>query len=101
MCIEDCREEIDRIDGELLRLLNRRAALASEIGELKASAGLPLKDEGREREVLSRSSRANSGPLADVSVARIFRRIIRESRRVEERAVESRDAETCVAERRR
>lgn len=99
MCIEDCREEIDRIDGELLRLLNRRALLALEIGDMKARAGLPLKDEGREREVLSRSSRANSGPLADVSVARIFRRIIRESRRAEERAIEVRDAEVCGAER--
>lgn len=99
MCIEDCREEIDRIDGELLRLLNRRALLALEIGEMKSRAGLPLKDAGREREVLSRSSRANSGPLADVSVARIFRRIIRESLRVEERALEAQDAETCGAER--
>jgi chorismate mutase len=89
MRIEDCREEIDRIDGELLRLLNRRALLALEIGEMKTRAGLPLKDEGREREVLSRSSVANAGPLADGSVARIFRRIIRESRRVEERAQES------------
>jgi chorismate mutase len=89
MRIEDCREEIDRIDGELLRLLNRRALLALEIGEMKTRAGLPLKDEGREREVLSRSSVANAGPLADGSVARIFRRIIRESRRGEERAQES------------
>jgi chorismate mutase len=89
MRIEDCREEIDRIDGELLRLLNRRALLALEIGEMKTRAGLPLKDEGREREVLSRSSVANVGPLADGSVARIFRRIIRESRRVEESAQES------------
>jgi chorismate mutase/prephenate dehydratase len=46
MHIKDCREEIDRIDAELLRLLNRRALLALEIGELKARAGLPLKDEG-------------------------------------------------------
>ena len=99
MRIEDCRDEIDRIDGELLRLLNRRALLALEIGEMKARAGLPLKDEGREREVLSRSSVANAGPLADGSVARIFRRIIRESRRAEERAQEARGAELCVAER--
>jgi len=98
MRIEDCREEIDRIDVELLRLLNRRALLALEIGELKTRAGLPLKDEEREREVLSRSSRANAGPLADGSVARIFRRIIRESLRVEECAREERDAEVCGAE---
>ena len=99
MCIDDCRGEIDRIDGELLRLLNRRALLALEIGEMKARAGLPLKDEGREREVLSRSSRANGGPLADGSVARIFRRIIRESRRVEECALETMDAEVSGVER--
>lgn len=90
MRIEDCREEIDRIDGELLRLLNRRARLALEIGELKARGGLPVRDEAREREVLSRSSNANDGPLCGGSVARIFRRIIRESRRAEERARESR-----------
>jgi chorismate mutase/prephenate dehydratase len=99
MRIEDCREEIDRIDRELLRLLNRRALLALEIGEMKARAGLPLKDEGREREVLSRSSVANVGPLADGSVARIFRRIIRESRRVEEHAREAQGAELCEAKR--
>jgi chorismate mutase len=99
MRIEDCREEIDRIDGELLRLLNRRARLALEIGELKARAGLPLKDEGREREVLSRSSVANAGPLGQNSVARIFRRIIRESRRVEEGARESGGAGVCEAKR--
>ena len=97
MRIEDCREEIDRIDGELLRLLNRRALLALEIGEMKTRAGLPLKDEGREREVLSRSSNANAGPLADGSVARIFRRIIRESLRAEERAREANGAQVCEA----
>jgi chorismate mutase len=99
MRIEDCREEIDRIDGELLRLLNRRARLALEIGELKARAGLPLKDEGREREVLTRSSVANAGPLGQNSVARIFRRIIRESRRVEESARELNGAGVCEAKR--
>jgi chorismate mutase len=99
MRIEDCREEIDRIDGELLRLLNRRALLALEIGEMKRRAGLPLKDEGREREVLSRSSVANAGPLGAGSVARIFRRIIRESRRVEEHAREARGSEFCGAKR--
>ena len=99
MRIEDCREEIDRIDGELLRLLNRRALLALEIGELTPRAGLPLKDEGREREVLLKSSVANAGPLGQTSVARIFRRIIRESRRVEECAPAERGALVCEAER--
>lgn len=99
MRIEDCREEIDRIDGELLRLLNRRASLALEVGALKARAGLPLKDEGREREVIMRSSVANAGPLGRTSVARIFRRIMRESLRVEEHARAARGALACEVER--
>jgi chorismate mutase len=99
MRIEDCREEIDRIDGELLRLLNRRALLALEIGEIKARAGLPVIDEGREREVLARSAVANRGPLCGASVARIFRRIVRESRRAEESARGSRRASRAGVER--
>ena len=93
MRIEDCREEIDRIDGELLRLLNRRARLALQIGELKARGGLPVRDAEREREVISRTRVTNGGPLCEGSVARIFRRIIRESRRAEERAGDSRRAD--------
>ncbi|MDT7780050.1 MAG: chorismate mutase [Acidobacteriota bacterium] len=91
MSIEDWRAQIDEIDGELLRLLNRRASLAAQIGALKRHAGLPLYDAGRERDVLARACRDNRGPLDEGAVARIFRRVIRESRRVEARG-ETQDA---------
>jgi chorismate mutase len=87
--IEDCRAEIDIIDGELVRLLNMRARLAVEIGVLKRCAALPLYDPDRERGVLARACRANDGPLDDRAVIKIFRRIIGESRRVEARQAES------------
>jgi chorismate mutase-like protein len=87
--IRELREEIDRVDEELLRLLNRRARLAAEIGELKRRAGLPVLDPAREREVLSRRRAADAGPLGRGAVVRIFRRIVRESRRVEERVCEA------------
>lgn len=83
MHIEIQRAEIDAIDAELLNLINRRARVAIEVGMLKRSAGSPLFDSGREREVLARACRNNTGPLDEDAVARIFRRIIRESRRVE------------------
>lgn len=88
MNIEDWRVEIDRIDGELLRLLNLRAGLAIKVGEAKRLAGLPICDRDREREVVGRACRANEGPLDGEAVARLFRSIIRESRRVEARMVE-------------
>ena len=39
MTIEDWRVEIDKIDGELLRLLNARAELAVRVGESKRVRG--------------------------------------------------------------
>ena len=83
MTIEDWRAEIDAVDAELLRLLNARATLAIRVGESKRSAGLSVTDGAREREVVERARRANAGPLDSAAVARLFRRIIHESRRAE------------------
>jgi len=87
MSIEDCRAEIDAIDGELLRLLNERARLALRVGESKRAAGLALCDRGREREVLGRARDASRGPLDERAVTNLFRLIIEESRRVQARAM--------------
>jgi len=83
MDIEHWRKEIDEIDSELLRLFNVRARLAIKVGTLKRSTGLPLRDLDREQFVLDRLQEANSGPLDHGAVVRLFRRIMRESRRVE------------------
>jgi chorismate mutase len=83
MDIEHWRKEIDEIDAELLRLLNMRARLALKVGALKQAAQLPFCDPDRERTVLQRLQEINCGPLDEHAVGRVFRRIIRESRRVE------------------
>ncbi|MDT5122209.1 MAG: chorismate mutase [Acidobacteriota bacterium] len=88
MNITERRAEIDAIDRELLRLLNKRALLAVKIGESKRIAGLSLCDREREREVIERACESNLGPLDERAVARLFRSIIRESRLVEEREME-------------
>lgn len=88
MDIEHWRKEIDEVDAELLRLLNMRARLAIKVGSLKRAAGLPLRDLERERFVLTRLQDANNGPLDEQAVNRLFRRIIRESRRVESLAAQ-------------
>jgi chorismate mutase len=83
MDIEHWRKEIDEIDAELLRLLNIRARLALKVGVLKRTARLPFCDPDRERYVLHRLQDINTGPLDDRAVYKLFRRIIRESRRVQ------------------
>jgi chorismate mutase len=83
MDIEHWRREIDQIDTELLRLLNMRARLALKVGALKQAAQLPFCDPERERTVLERLKEINDGPLDERAVGKVFRRIIRESRRVQ------------------
>jgi chorismate mutase len=76
------REEIDALDTELLRLLNRRAAIAGEIAVIKVAKGLPAYDAKREEQVLERVLEKNAGPFDDESVRAIFRSIIHETRRL-------------------
>jgi len=83
MDIEYWRREIDDIDAELLRLLNMRARLALKVGALKQAADIPFCDPDRERNVLQRLQQINCGPLDEQAVGKVFRRIIRESRRLE------------------
>ncbi len=52
--VEQLREDIDRINSELLDLVARRLDVSVEIGSIKQKAGLPLYSEDRERELLHR-----------------------------------------------
>jgi chorismate mutase len=97
MSIESWREEIDRIDSELLRLLNMRARIAIKVAALKKAAALPLNDKDREQEVLEHVRQANTGPLDELDVGRVFRRIIRESRRAQTRFLQE-DAQVLAHE---
>jgi chorismate mutase-like protein len=81
--IKNWRAQIDAVDRELLRLLNKRAQLAIEVGVLKRRDSVQLCDPRRERQVLLRARRANDGPLDDDAVGKIFQCIIDESRHVE------------------
>jgi chorismate mutase / prephenate dehydratase len=83
MSIENWRAEINALDGELLHLLNKRAAVALKVGESKQASGVSLCDHTREREVIERMCEANEGPLDDRAIVELFRVIIHESRRIQ------------------
>ncbi|GAB4308302.1 MAG: prephenate dehydratase [Promethearchaeota archaeon] len=51
--IEKLRRRIDEIDEELVRLINERARVASEIGDVKQQLGVGVVDPSREEEVLA------------------------------------------------
>jgi chorismate mutase/prephenate dehydratase len=78
------RKRIDRIDDQLLRLLNRRAALAVQIAARKAKTSAPVYVPGREKRVIERLVRDNPGPLRPPDVRAIFGDVISASRSLEQ-----------------
>ncbi len=74
------RDRIDALDREILRLMNERLACAHEIGRIKKALALPVYVPAREEAVLQNVCAANTGPMTDASVRRLFERIIDETR---------------------
>ena len=70
------RNKIDGLDSELVRLLNERAEVAKEIGEIKARVGLPVYRPEREAEVLKKICGKNEGPLPNESLVAIWREVM-------------------------
>jgi chorismate mutase len=81
--IDDYRKEINRLDSELLRIFNERAALALKIGEIKKEMNIPVYDPAREKLIFDAMSKDNPGPLENEAIIRLFERVIDESRRLE------------------
>ena len=83
MTIDDIRQEIDRLDDELLQIFNQRAGLALKIGELKKELDLPIYDPSREKRIFEKMKTNNPGPLDNAAIVRLFERVIDESRSLE------------------
>jgi chorismate mutase-like protein len=90
--LDDLRDDIDRVDEVLVRLLNERARVACEIGRLKKELGIDVYQPEREKQVLAHvRSIAAEGPLGADAIARLFERIIDEARRLERRLIHGED----------
>jgi len=78
--LRSLRTQIDRLDLQILKLVNERADLAAEIGRIKNDHGAEVFSPGREEEVLKNVIESNKGPLDEATVRAIFREIMSGSR---------------------
>ena len=99
--IEDWRDEIDRLDEQLVKLLNARSQCAIELGRIKRELGVAIYSPDREREVIAHVTRMNPGPLDKTAIRRLFERIIDESRRIERVTVEKETKDGTSVKRKR
>jgi len=70
------RKQIDLIDRRLLSLLNRRLAVALEIGKIKKERREKIYNPEREKEVLKKLNSKNRGPLKEEDLRKIFKKIM-------------------------
>ena len=73
--LADLRTQIDSLDQQLLDLLNRRARVAEQVGEVKKREGTPYFRPDRVAQVIEKMQRSNQGPLKALHIAAIWREI--------------------------
>jgi len=76
--LSDYRKEIDRIDDEILRLLNERSKSVIEIGKLKKQkdADANLHTPAREAAIIDRLMRQSRGPFPTDAIRSVYREIM-------------------------
>jgi chorismate mutase/prephenate dehydratase len=76
MNIPEHRKAIDKLDAQMVKLLNERTRHVLAIGEIKRKSGDEIYAPHREQSVLKRLSRLNPGPLRNESLHSIYREVM-------------------------
>ena len=74
--LADLRVQIDALDKQLLTLLNQRALVAEQVGEVKKREGTPFFRPDRVAQVIEKIQQTNKGPLKNEHVAAVWREIM-------------------------
>lgn len=78
--MERFRKKIDKIDEQLVKLLDERMGLAFELGKLKKSDGHDVFDANREEEVFDKLQALPKQTIRDDEIKELYEQIIRISR---------------------
>jgi chorismate mutase len=101
LSLESLRDEIDKLDEVIVRLLDRRARCAFAVGRLKQAQGLNIYEPGREKAVMAHVKAVNAsleGPLTDDAIARLYERVMDEARRIQRLESERHNGQTQETE---
>jgi chorismate mutase/prephenate dehydratase len=77
--LPELRKKIDEIDDKILDLLNERARIVIEIGNIKKIEKLDFHSPSREREIMERLTNRNKGPFPQDTLRAVYREILSSS----------------------
>jgi chorismate mutase / prephenate dehydratase len=76
MHLPEHRQAIDKLDAQIVKLLNERTQHVLAIGEIKRKSGAEIYAPHRERVVLNRVTKLNAGPLTNDGLRAIYREVM-------------------------
>ena len=79
--LAEYRQQIDSLDQRIVELLQQRARVVEEVGNIKREAHLPVTVPSREQQVVEKAQElAKGGPLPTEAVGRIYQKLVEEMR---------------------
>ena len=77
------RQEIDKLDEDIIQLLKKRMNLSKEVGQLKEKLKLPVEDKTREQEIIDRLIQQAGRNLSEEQLMRIFTAVFTSSKQIQ------------------
>jgi chorismate mutase/prephenate dehydratase len=74
--LEDLRDQIDDLDRRIVELLNARAEVVVQVGQIKRGSGAQIYAPDREKAVLDKVASLNKGPLPRRTLQAIYREMM-------------------------
>ena len=81
--ILELRQQIDKLDEEIIRLLKKRMGISKEVGKLKEKLEIPVEDKTRENEIIDRLTQQAGQNLSEEQLIRIFTAVFKTSKQVQ------------------
>lgn len=78
--LSEQRQKIDQIDQELVRLLEKRLAVVTEVAEIKKAQGIAILDSSREEQVFEKIKGYVENSSYEESVLALYREMMKISR---------------------
>ena len=85
MSLEQLRQNIAKIDVQLVKLLNERAQQSLQIFVEKKISNLPVYNQQQEDQVIQNVIQKNNGPLTSEQLKSIFEIIIESCRAIQQK----------------
>ena len=81
--ILELRQQIDKLDEEIISILKKRMGVSREVGKLKERLDIPVEDKTRENEIIDRLTQQAGQNLSEEQLIRIFTAVFKSSKQVQ------------------